>query len=175
MFGKDVDITRDYFDFIAYDFLYMMRPQPEVFEIKQVLKIPYRIKMEQRHDLMLAMIHDRIENKDKFEKEYFSKYSTWEYVDSRQKMSMYQRFFEKGIRRQIVRRRMKGCKHGESLQILVAYYKDHYYKTFDMREWNRLPGSDSEKAYAEAESALKVEAEAIGAPVKSQNYRQRYA
>jgi len=70
---------------------------------------------------------------------------------------------------------MKGCKHGESLQILVAYYKDHYYKTFDMREWNRLPGSDSEKVYAEAESALKVAAEAIGAPVKSQNYRQRYA
>ena len=35
MFDKDVDITRDYFDFIAYDFLYMMRPQPEVFEIKQ--------------------------------------------------------------------------------------------------------------------------------------------
>lgn len=169
VFGRDVDLPRDYFDFIAYDFLWMIRPQPEIFEIKQVLKIPYKTKMEQRHDLMLSIIHDRIENKEKFEKEYFSKYSTYEYIDSRRKMSSYHRFFEKGIHRQIARRRMKGCKHGESLQILVAYYKNQYYKTFDMLEWDRLPDSDSEKVYAEAESILKAEAEAMGMPVKGQS------
>lgn len=84
-------------------------------------------------------------------------------------MSSYHRFFEKGIHRQIARRRMKGCKHGESLQILVAYYKNQYYKTFDMLEWDRLPDSDSEKVYAEAESILKAEAEAMGMPVKGQS------
>ena len=110
------------------------------------------------------MIHNRIENKDKFEKEYFSKYSTWKYADSRQKISMYQRFFVKGIRRQVVRRRMKGCKHRVYKYWLLI--RDHYYKTFDMREWNRLPGSESEKVYTEAESILKAEAEAMDTPVK---------
>lgn len=32
-----------------------------------------------------------------------------------------------------------------------------------MREWIRLPGSESEKVYTEAESLLKAEAEAMGA------------
>jgi hypothetical protein len=48
-----------------------IKPQPDLFEIKQVLAIP-RKDIEQRHELMLSIIKDRIDNADKYESERFS-------------------------------------------------------------------------------------------------------
>jgi hypothetical protein len=66
-------ITINHIDYIAYDFLYEISPQPDMFELKQLLAIPKR-NIEARHEFMLSVIRDRINNADKYEKERFSKY-----------------------------------------------------------------------------------------------------
>lgn len=65
------------YDFISYDFLKQILPQPELFELRQVLAIP-KIDIEARHDYMLSVIKDRADNADVYEREYFSKYPNYE-------------------------------------------------------------------------------------------------
>jgi hypothetical protein len=78
MSGRKADdathmVTVDYLDLIAYDFLYEISPQPEMFELKQLLAIPKK-NTEARHEFMLSVIRDRIDNAAKYERERFSKY-----------------------------------------------------------------------------------------------------
>ena len=88
---KGIDILRpkprivhpyDY-DFISYDFLNEILPRPELFELRQVLAIP-KEDIEARHEYMLSVIKDRIDNAEKYELEWFSKYS--QYGKSRRKI-----------------------------------------------------------------------------------------
>jgi hypothetical protein len=120
-----------YFDFIAYHFFYGILPQPEIFEIKQILKIP-REKTEQRHDLMLSIMRDRIENQDKYEREHFLKYSKLRYYprDKMHDYYVYRYFYgpliksnvNLGLRKTIQLKRIKGCKHEEKdIQTLEEY------------------------------------------------------
>jgi hypothetical protein len=71
------------YDFISYDFLNKILPQPELFELRQVLAIP-KEDIETRHEYMLSVIKDRIDNAEKYELEWFSKYS--QYWNSRRKI-----------------------------------------------------------------------------------------
>lgn len=126
--------------------------------------------MEERHELMLSMIRDRIENKDKYEREYFEKYSKWK--DTRQKGSKYSIHGMKPSKR----RQIDGCKYKEDVNILTILSRHPYLEfknfgyaiePFDMHEFERLPNSDSQKVYAEAQSILTAEAKALGTLVKS--------
>ena len=49
------------YGFISYDFLKTISPQPEQFELREVLSIP-KEDIEARHDYMLSVIKDRVEN-----------------------------------------------------------------------------------------------------------------
>jgi hypothetical protein len=104
------DYKRYLFDFIAFDFLYKTSPQPDLFELRQVVAIPSK-DVESRHELMLKIIHDRIENKEKYKKERFSGYGIKD-SPSRIKRSEY-------IGKYHPQRRaiMKGCKHEDSEEI----------------------------------------------------------
>jgi hypothetical protein len=55
------------YDFISYDFLKQMIPQPELFELRQVLAIP-KEDIEARHDYMLSVIKDRVDNADVYKR-----------------------------------------------------------------------------------------------------------
>jgi hypothetical protein len=66
------------YDFISYDFLKQMLPQPELFELRHVLSIP-KEDIEARHGYMLSVIKDRVDNADVYEREYFSKYPHYGY------------------------------------------------------------------------------------------------
>jgi hypothetical protein len=72
LLGVDAKNTRCYLDFIMYDFLHGIKPQPDIFEIKQVLVIP-KNKIEERHELILTIVRDRITNTEKYKKERYSK------------------------------------------------------------------------------------------------------
>jgi hypothetical protein len=71
------------YDFISYDFFKQMLPQPELFELREVLAI-HKEDIEARHEYMLSVIRDRVDNADVYEREYFSKYPNYGY--SRGKM-----------------------------------------------------------------------------------------
>lgn len=161
MLGKDEEITRYYidFDFVAYDFLYEMEPNPDIFEIKQVLKIP-KSKIEERHELMYSMMRDRMINKEKYEREHFLKISKY----SRGKWSNY-RMKHVGLGELMgnvrSRRRLNGCKCQEEVDLLVHLYKNQMYHVgctpgFQMTERSpkvlMLPGSEK----IEAEAAVKA-------------------
>jgi hypothetical protein len=64
------------YDFIS--FLKQILPQPELFELRHVLSIP-KENIEARHDYMLSVIKDRIDNADVYEREYFSNYPHYGY------------------------------------------------------------------------------------------------
>jgi hypothetical protein len=66
------------YDFISYDFLKQIIPQPELFELRQVLAIP-KEDIEARHEYMLSIIRDRVDNADVYKREYFSKYPNYGY------------------------------------------------------------------------------------------------
>ena len=61
-----------YLDFIAYCFFYGIRPQPDYFELKQVAAVP-RKNLEKRHEIMLSIIHDRMQNSERYKQERYSK------------------------------------------------------------------------------------------------------
>jgi hypothetical protein len=78
------------FDHIAYDFLYMIWPMPEMFELKEILAIPLnKDKIEQRHELMLSIILERIRNKDKYESSRLAKQSKDNELVRKKKDSIY--------------------------------------------------------------------------------------
>jgi hypothetical protein len=66
------------YDFISYDFLKVMLPQPELFELRQVLAIP-KEDTEARHEYIISVIKERVDNADIYEREYFSKYPQYGY------------------------------------------------------------------------------------------------
>jgi hypothetical protein len=66
------------YDFISYDFLKQILPQPELFELRQVLAIP-KEDIEARHNYMLSVIKDRVDNVDVYEREHFSNYPHYGY------------------------------------------------------------------------------------------------
>jgi hypothetical protein len=55
-----------------------MLPQSKLFELRQVLAIP-KGDIEARHDYMLSVIKDRLDNADVYEREYFFKVSKFGY------------------------------------------------------------------------------------------------
>ena len=61
-----------YLDPIAYEFLYKTVPQPDMFELMQVLNIP-NSDIEKRHEVMISIIEDRVNNAARYE-EHFSKW-----------------------------------------------------------------------------------------------------
>ena len=66
-------------DPIAYLFLHRMNPQPDMFELKQLLAMPppfpKSVKyLEARHEFMLSVINDRIRNADRYQVERLAKY-----------------------------------------------------------------------------------------------------
>ena len=60
------------------DSLKQISPQPELFELRRVLTIP-KDNIEARHDYMLSVIKDRLDNTDIYEREYFSNYPHYGY------------------------------------------------------------------------------------------------
>ena len=116
------------YDFISYDLLKQMLPQPELFELRQVLAIP-KEDIEARHDYMLCVINDRVDNADVYEREYFSKYSNYGY--SRRKIgfnigdlweSKKKKYFPG--RRRIMNSSTK-CKHRPIYEIENRLYPDY--------------------------------------------------
>jgi hypothetical protein len=55
-----------------------MLPQLELFELRQVLAIP-KEDIEARHEYMLSVIKDRVDNATMYDREYFSKYPNYGY------------------------------------------------------------------------------------------------
>jgi hypothetical protein len=116
------------YDFISYDFLKQMLPQPELFELRHVLSIP-KDDVEARHDYMLSIIKDRLDNADLYELEYFSKYPQYGY--SRRKIgfnidNLWELKKKKYIpgRRRIMNHSTK-CKHRPIYEIENRLYPDY--------------------------------------------------
>jgi hypothetical protein len=96
-------------DFIAQDFLFGVRPQPEMFELKQALAIPIA-DIERRHEYMLSVVRDRIENRDRYEREYFEKYSNWFYVRLKTRDIIFGDYMPH-LHRHMTAYKMAGCSH----------------------------------------------------------------
>ena len=63
---------------------------PDMFELKEILAIPLnKDKIEQKHELMLSIILERIRNKDKYENSRLAKQSKDNELVRRKKDSMY--------------------------------------------------------------------------------------
>lgn len=116
------------YDFISYDFLKQMLPQPELFELRQILAIP-KEDIETRHDYMLSVIKDRVDNADVYEREYFSKYPQYGY--SRRKIGfnidnlweLKRKKYFPGRRR--IMNHSTQCKHGPVHEIENKLYPDY--------------------------------------------------
>ena len=67
MTGRKISDMVVYLDPIAYQFLYKTVPQPDMFELRQVLNIP-NSNIEKRHEAMISIIEDRVNNAVKYEK-----------------------------------------------------------------------------------------------------------
>lgn len=148
----DIEYRYDHYDFIAYDFLYNISPRPDIFEVKQILKIP-EAKIEERHELMLSIIRDRIVNEARYKKEHYSKYSSYSNKSKYPDLPIAE-LFARGIK---VRRKMKGCKHEEDLEIVMALHKCRYWSNkgkFEISDSERIPGSET--IYTEAEAKLEA-------------------
>ena len=121
------------YDFITHDFLNMIFPQPELFELKQLLAIS-KNDIEERHEFMLSIIKERLDNADKYEEEHSKHYydydkigfdpSTW---DSKKYSP---------ARRRIMNR-STNCKHKRIPEIENKLYPD-YDKTNHSRKWVEL-------------------------------------
>jgi hypothetical protein len=121
-FDKILDTIWCDLDFIAYDFLMHVSPQPDMFELKQVLAIPLS-NIEARHEIMISIILDRIRNKEKYEKEYFLKYS--KYSEARRKRNPVEaRYLPRRKNKEKILLRMEGCNHEEIPEIRDAFYDE---------------------------------------------------
>lgn len=145
-----IKVPWSHFDFIAHDFLYKMLPSPEIHEIKSILQIPVS-KIELRHESMLSILHDRIDNAVGFEQQYFAKYSKW--FGARCKRRWYDA--NRKYKSVMARRRMKGCKHEEDLKIIMALYRDNYRKKLEIEDAQCMPGAEA--IYAKADRDIKAE------------------
>jgi hypothetical protein len=116
-----------YYDFIAHDFFWKIIPQPDMFELKQVAAIPVPEDIEERHELMISIILDRIRNAATYEQQHFSKCGkSWWYHEKRS--SHYSKYSPS--RRAI----MKDCNHNRIPEIEDSLYKnqdDGIYEIWD--------------------------------------------
>jgi hypothetical protein len=136
------ETTYSYFDFIAYDFLCRMIPSPDLFELKQVMEIPVNnnnnSEMERRHDLMLSMIKDRIDNNEEYAKERFSKYAArrkvyCDVVDHDKKSRQYSNPFKYYPS---IRMKMDGCNHEDKEEVRTILPKIYHYDYhYGMSRW----------------------------------------
>jgi hypothetical protein len=95
-------------------------PQPDIFELKQVLAISAS-DIEARHELMISIILDRIRNKEKYEREHFSKYS--KYSEARRKRNPVEAgYLPRRRNKEGVLLKVKGCKHEEIPEIRDTFY-----------------------------------------------------
>lgn len=119
------------YDFITYDFLRKIKPQPTMIELKQVLAVPIKSKLEQRHELMISIIRDRIENRQTYLKEQPCEFdgegggSSWIDKESLASFELYKDFTYP--RRAV----MKGCKHTDLSEV-----KQTFYDEYDRNRWN---------------------------------------
>lgn len=154
-------IYTHYFDFIAHDFLYKIKPMPDVFELKQVLAIP-QTDIEARHKVMLSIIHDRITNKEKYIKEHYSKFEKHEQASrSKYPTGSLSSTLTPDI---MARRKMSGCKHKEhSIETLIALYRIppyrlswYYYQyDFEMRsDTDYMPDAHSQALYKKLDAEV---------------------
>ena len=74
--GRKISDVVVYLDSIAYQFLYNTVPQPDMFELRQVLNIP-NSNIEKRHEAMISFIEDRINNAVRYEKRFSKWKSRW--------------------------------------------------------------------------------------------------
>jgi len=109
-------------DFIAQDFLFGIRPQPEMFELKQSLAIPI-VDIERRHEYMLSVIRDRIVNRDRYEKEHFENYSSWFYVRLKTRDIIFGDYLPTLHRHQTAYRK-DGCSHQDVTWIRDALWEE---------------------------------------------------
>jgi hypothetical protein len=65
-----------YLDPIAYEFLYKTVPQPDMFELMQVLNIP-NSNIEKRHEAMISIIEDRVNNAVRHEERLSKRKRFW--------------------------------------------------------------------------------------------------
>jgi hypothetical protein len=65
-----------YLDPIAYEFLYKTVPQPDMFELMQVLNIP-NSDIEKRHEAMISIIEDRVNNAVRHEERLSKRKRFW--------------------------------------------------------------------------------------------------
>lgn len=107
----------DYFDFIAYDFLYKTLPQPDLFELR---KVGAEKNLEKRHGLMLSIIDDRTKNAERYKQERFSKlgkyaydigFNNWPNDRLPDKDRRYTRADWYHMQYLTERKKMKGCQH----------------------------------------------------------------
>jgi len=89
--------------------LFGVRPQPEMFELNQALAIPIA-DIERRHEYMLSVVRDRIENRDRYKKEYLEKYSNWFYVRLKTKDIIFGDYMPH-LNRNHIACKMAGCSH----------------------------------------------------------------
>lgn len=148
-----IKINNCYLDFIVYDFLHGIRPQPDIFEIKQVLTIP-KNKVEERHELILTIIRDRITNAENYKKERYSKYGIGYYgeMDSKHHLTY-------GDYTSRVRAIIKGCKHKDTLEIRAALYTSPY------------PHNKGQITQKEVKREIEIKEEEIKVKVKSKKSR----
>jgi hypothetical protein len=66
MTGRKISDVVVYLDPIAYQFLYKTVPQPDMFELMQVLNIPSS-DIEKRHEVMISIVEDRVNNAVRYE------------------------------------------------------------------------------------------------------------
>jgi hypothetical protein len=74
--GRKISDVVVYLDPIAYLFLYNTVPQPDMFELRQVLNIP-NSDIEKRHEVMISIIEDRVNNAVGYEKRFSKLKGYW--------------------------------------------------------------------------------------------------
>jgi hypothetical protein len=76
MTGRKISDVVVYLDPIAYQFLYKTVPQPDMFELMQVLNIPSS-NVEKRHEVMISIVEDRVNNAVRYEERLFKWKGYW--------------------------------------------------------------------------------------------------
>jgi hypothetical protein len=74
--GRKISDVVVYLDPIAYLFLYNTVPQPDMFELRQVLNIP-NSNIEKRHEAMISIIEDRVNNAVRYEERFSKRKRYW--------------------------------------------------------------------------------------------------
>jgi hypothetical protein len=121
------------YDFITHDFLNMIFPQPELFELKQLLAIP-KNDIEKRHEFMLSIIKDRLDNANKYEEEHSKHYYDRDKIGFDPSAPLDKKY-NPGRRR--IMNRSTNCKHKRIPEIENKLFPDYDKATY-LRMWVEL-------------------------------------